>query len=122
MSLPRITGITVYTGYDHLSIVLTSEKLRHVLKGLKLRRRGQKIDLEDSAEWTYWNFNLTHPGSLTIYTKDGGEYFEGSISDPDVTVTYRFHKLNIHKAGEQALEQLAEVDAIRKVELAKKSG
>ena len=81
--------VTVDYGYDIHSISFSGRTWMRIQNGERLTLKGQGFHWDGRPDQDRWSFNARYPGSVDVYTDDGGDIFAGSLEDHEVRVTCR---------------------------------
>lgn len=73
--------VTVDYGHDVHSITFSGRTWARIEAGKPVTIKGQGFHWEGCPDQDYWQFNQDAPGSLCIYTHDGGDVFIGHRDD-----------------------------------------
>jgi len=79
--------ISVDYGYDAHRIEFSKRTYNRIHSGKPVTVKGQKFHWDGRPDQDYWEFNQDSPGSLSVYTADGGAIYEGTLSDDKVWTT-----------------------------------
>ena len=76
--------VTVSTGYDVHSVVLSQRTIARALRGAPVSVKGQGFHIEGERTQDQWAFNTIEDHSLTVTCANGFDVFAGTIEEASI--------------------------------------